>query len=238
MNKKLLVVTLALSIAVYTLPVFAQDNSLTPSSVPLTPSGWRRRLNRDIRNDKRDLFQDIRRGIRNKLGLARILGGTVTGVNGSSLTVSKNGKTFTVNTDASTTFRRHFWGKSSISEISVNDIVNVWGKWTDDAKTTIQARMVRDLSIMKRFGSFVGTISNLSGNTFTLNTVHRGAQTVTLSGSTTCVDRKMQTINCSTDLQNGHRVRVKGVWDDKNKTITEVSQVKDYSLPPQPTPGS
>lgn len=227
MNKRLLAVSLALSIAIATLPVFAEDN------LSITPPGRGRRLLNNIRNDRKDLNQDVKQA--NKGKGARLLGAIVTGVNGSTLTVTMNGKTYTINTDSSTVFRRHFWGKSSLSEISVNDQVNVWGKWSDDAKTTIQAKMVRDLSIMKRFGTFVGTISNLSGSAFTLNTVHRGVQAVTLNGSTKCVDRKMQVINCTTDLKNDHRVRVKGMWDKKNNTITEVTQVKDYSLPPVPT---
>jgi len=28
---------------------------------------------------------------------------------------------------------------------------------------------------------------------------------------------------------------VKGMWDKTNNTITEVTHVKDYSLPPKPT---
>lgn len=233
MKKQILTIVFILSAVLsYSLPVSAQT-TITP--------GDRREDRLKIRNDRSNLRQDIKnlnQDIKqaNKGKGARLLGATVSGVSGSTLTVTKDGRTYAVNTDSSTIFRRHFWGKSSISEISINDQVNVWGKWTDDAKTTIQAKMIRDLSIMKRFGAFVGTISNLNGSTFTLNTVNRGAQSVTLIGSTKCVNRKEQTISCSTDLQNGHRVRVKGMWDAKNKVITEVTQVKDYSLPPLTTP--
>ncbi|NCO89240.1 hypothetical protein AUK04_02800 [Candidatus Roizmanbacteria bacterium CG2_30_33_16] len=37
------------------------------------------------------------------------------------------------------------------------------------------------------------------------------------------------------DLQVGHRVRVKGLWDRTLKTVSEVSQVKDFNLPPLPS---
>ena len=42
-----------------------------------------------------------------------------------------------------------------------------------------------------------------------------------------------------TDVQVGHRVRVKGLWDNKLNKITEVTQVKDFTIPAQgvaPTP--
>src|SRR3989338_8458088 len=89
---------------------------------------------------------------------ANIIGGQVTVLAGPTLTVTKDSKTYTVNTFTNTRFRRHFWGKSSISEISVGDNVNVWGKWADDSETSINAVMVRDTSIQKRNGVFVGTV--------------------------------------------------------------------------------
>jgi len=38
------------------------------------------------------------------------------------------------------------------------------------------------------------------------------------------------------DIEVGHRVRVKGIWDLTNKTISEVTQIKDFSIPIQPSP--
>ncbi|MBI3366051.1 hypothetical protein HY041_00280 [Candidatus Roizmanbacteria bacterium] len=230
MNKKLLAISLALSIAIITLPVFAGDN------ISITPPGLRRRLINDIRKDKKDLRQDTKELKKDLKGKGiKIIDGIVTTKGSSSITVTKDSKTYTVNVDSNTKFRRHFWGKSSLDEISVNDHVNVWGKFTNDTKTSILAMMIRDISIQKRKGVFIGMISNLRGNTFTLNSEHRGPQAVTLNGSTKCVDRKMQAINCLADLKNDHRIGLKGTWNKTNNTISEVTQVKDYSLPIKPT---
>jgi hypothetical protein len=38
------------------------------------------------------------------------------------------------------------------------------------------------------------------------------------------------------DIQIGHRIRVKGIWDITNKTISEVTQIKDFSIPAKPSP--
>lgn len=240
MNKKLLAVSLGLMLVVTASPVSAEnDTSVTPTVFKKRIFNNIREIKKDIReirNDKRELMQDLRELKKDFKGKGiKIIDGIVTAKNAPSLTVTKDGKTYTVNTDSNTRFRRHFWGNSSFDEIAVNNNVNVWGKFTDDTQTTILAAMIRDLSIQKRRGVFVGTISNLNGTAFTLNSLNRSSQAVTLDGSTKCVDRKEETINCSNDLKNDHKVRVKGMWDKTNNTITEVTHVKDYSLPPKPT---
>ncbi len=210
-------------------PVFAQTVSPTP-----TPGFWQ-----DAREDfkllkhttpgptkeaaRDEFFSDLKAG-------ALINQGTVTAVNGSSLTVSFNGKTFTVNTDSKTRVRRHFFGKAELGEVRVNDIVDVWGKFTDSGQTTILARMIRDASIMKRHGVFVGTISSISGSSFVMQTKARGSQTVNTSSSTKFVDRNGNTITLS-QLKVNDRVRAIGIWDAVSKTMVEVGEVKDFSIP-------
>lgn len=161
--------------------------------------------------------------------------GTVTVISGTTLTVTKEGVTYTVNTDDKTIFRRRFGGKSSIDEISVSDTVNVLGKWQDEAKTSILATHIRDLSIQKRHATFFGTVKTKTDTTLVLTTINRGEQTVTISSSTKLVNRKMEEIKMS-DIQIGHRIRVKGIWDLTKKTISEVTQIKDFSIPVQPSP--
>lgn len=156
----------------------------------------------------------------------------VTGVNGSTLTVSVNGKSYTILTDLNTKFRRKFWGKGNLSDISVNDRINVIGTWTDSSQTTIQSQTVRDLSVQKRRGVFFGKVTSITSNGFVMQTVKRGNDTVTITGSTKFINRKETTIN-QTDIKVGDRVRVSGLWDNVNNTITETTKVKDFSIPSQ-----
>lgn len=236
MKNQLLGTMLALLLVgiIITIPAFAEDNA-TNGALRKNIKNERGEIREDkkqLNQDKKDLSQDLKNL---KLMFARLFNATVTGMNSTSLTVTDNNKTFTILTDATTIFRRHFWGKSSLSEISVNDKVNVWGKYTDDTKTSVQAHMIRDLSIMKRSGTFFGTVNGINGSTITLNTVNRGIQTVTFDSNTKCTQRNAQTMNC-TDIQIGQRIRVKGMWDQVNKTITEVPQIKDFSVPVNLTP--
>lgn len=161
---------------------------------------------------------------------AAVGSGTLTAVSGTTLTVTKDGKTYTVLTDSKTQFRRKFWGKGTLSEMQVNDMVNVIGQWTDDAKTTVQAKQVRDLSLQRRRGVFVGTVQSLSATGWVMQAESRGVQTVTVSSSSKFVNRKGAII-AQGDIKVGDKVRVNGLWDKTAGTITEVTQVKDYNLP-------
>ena len=161
--------------------------------------------------------------------------GEVAAISGTTLTVTKDGVTYTVSTDANTIFRRRFGGKSQLSEISLNEMVNVLGKWQNEKKTQILATHIRDLSIQKRHATFFGTVGTKTDTTLVLTTVNRGEQTVTISSSTKLVNMKMEEITMS-DIQVGHRIRVKGIWDITNKVVSEVTQIKDFSIPVKPSP--
>jgi hypothetical protein len=160
---------------------------------------------------------------------------TITGKGTGSLTIDKDGKTYTVTIDGKTRLERRFFGNSSIDELAVGQKVNVIGKFTDDAHTTILATMIRDLSIQKRKGVFVGDVTAINGNDITINTLHRGSQKATVSTTTKIVNRKGETL-ALTSIVVGHKISVKGMWDSANNTITEVEHVKDYSLPVKATP--
>jgi len=202
------------------------------------------RPGRIIHEDVRENMATHPGGLRGFLQTRGIIQGNITAINGTTLTVStKDGKSYTVQTDDKTQFRRRFWGKGSLAEMSVGDFVNVIGKWTDDSHTTIQAILVRDLSIQKFMGVFFGTIQSLTNSGWVMTTIGRGNQTVTISSSTKLTNRKGQTISQS-DIAVGHKVRVHGMWDRTANTITEATAVKDFSLPlapsgtvaPTPTP--
>lgn len=163
------------------------------------------------------------------------LTGTITSLSSSQFTLAvkkaeMNGKSVVVNVTNETKILRRFGGKSILAEFGVNDEIQVVGKWTDDIKTALDAMVIRNLSLQKRFGAFVGTISSIGTNSLVLNTIQRGSQTVTISANTKLVGRRKQTIAFS-DLVVGNRIGVKGLWDKKNNTITEVVQVKNFSLP-------
>lgn len=226
MTKLVLASILAFSVAV---PAYAID---------FGARGEERMENRQERREERK--EASKPGLLNRLfnrGNRIIVNGKVTSISGTTFMVEKDSKIFTVNTDANTQFRRKFWGKSSLDEISIGNMVNVIGHWTDDAHTTILAKHVRNLSIQKRFGIFFGIVKTLSANGWVMSTVSdkRADQTVTVSSTTKFTNRKEEAISQS-DVKVGDRVRVRGLWDSSANTVTEVSAVKDFSLPAKVTP--
>lgn len=192
----------------------------------------------DIRDDRAGSRPGLLQQVFNKRGRAAIGSGTLKTKSGdtvpATLVVTRDNKDYTINVDANTQLRRRFWGKATLSEFTVGDTLNVIGQWADDGHTTINAKLVRDASIQKRFGVFVGEVTSLTSGGWVISTVHRGSQTVTISGSTKLVNRKGEAI-AQTDVKVGHKLRVRGLWDSKANTITEVTHVKDYSLPVKTT---
>jgi len=164
-----------------------------------------------------------------------LLKATVTAKGTASLMVkTEDGNEYTVQVDNMTQWRRKYWGKSDLNETSVNDVLNIHGKWMNEERSQIQATLIRNMSIQKRNGVFFGKVKTLTSGGWVMTTVGRGDQTVTVSGNTRFIDRTGMGIGQSAILV-GHRVRVMGLWDSKNNTITEVSQVKDFDLPAKAT---
>lgn len=190
---------------------------------------------------RQEIQGKIKDQITTKIKRAAIGTGKLTAVSGTTLTVQKDDKSYTVNTGTfdkcTTKIVRRFGAKSEISEMSIGDILNIIGYWTDDTKTAVNACVIRDRSIQIRFAVFVGEVKSLTENGFVMSTVSekRPDQTIVVSDTTKFVDRRAQTISRS-DIQVGHKVRVKGLWNNQTNTVTEVKQVKDFSLPLRPTP--
>jgi len=198
-----------------------------------TPAPWP-----TLKEERKEVRQNLLEQIKEKLGwllpfgfnkveLKAISGTTIP----ADLTVSKDDKAYTVKVTDKTVLLRKFGGKSDLNEFSVGDILSVRGKWTDEAKTILEARVIRDLSIQKRKGTFWGTIKSKSadGLTFVLLSVNRGEQTVMTDASSKFFDRAEKAITFA-DLKIADRVRVSGLWDSKLNKITEVTRVKDWTI--------
>lgn len=160
----------------------------------------------------------------------------VEGTQLSALTITvqdKDGKQYTVKTDTKTQLRRRFWGKiESVSELTAGDRLTVIGQWTDDTKTVVLARLIRNISIQKRTGVFIGTVQSKSDSSYVIKTVNRGTLTVSDFASAKIINR-VGTGMTYGDIAVGHRIRVRGLWDMTNKTLTDVTEIKDFSLPVQ-----
>ncbi len=203
------------------------------------PAPVNQQMREQIREEKKTLMLEKKAAIsempKRPVLKPALVRATVSSKSASSFVAKgSDGKEFTVQVDASTRWRRKFWGNSDFAELAVNDVVNIWGRWNNEEMTQIQAKLIRNISIQKRNGVFFGTVDSVSATGWVMSAVKRNNQTVTVSGSR-FIDRTGNTITQSS-VAVGHRVRVRGMWDSVNNTITEVKEVKDFTLPVKATP--
>lgn len=154
----------------------------------------------------------------------------ITAKDATSITVDNDGTSVKVTLEANTHFRRKFWGKSTLSETSVGDKLDVIGRWTNEERTEMKAVLIRNLSIQKRYGVFFGTVKSMTDTGFVMTTIHRGEEKVTIGTETKIINREENAITLD-DIAVDARVRVRGLWDSEAFTIAEVTEVKDFSLP-------
>ncbi len=183
---------------------------------------------------KKNIMEKVKETVAKNLTFGARISGEIKSINDKTFVVEADAKEYEVMINDKTQLRRRFWGKAQLAEFSIGNKVNVIGKWTDDSKTKINAILVRNLSIEKRWGVFFGDVTSKTDNSFVIKALARGEETVYPASSTKYVDRSEKTISL-TDIKIGDRVRVKGVWDRTLKKITEVDQVKDFSIPARPT---
>ncbi|MEK7109830.1 MAG: hypothetical protein AAB876_01265 [Patescibacteria group bacterium] len=186
-------------------------------------------IKEDVKEIRMDLLDKVKNFMKKNLKFEARVRGKITIIGSNNFSLSGENGTFQINITDKTQILGKFGGKSSLSEYSIGDEVIVFGKFTDDTKLIIDAKTVKNNSIQKRFGAFFGKVTVKNTDNFIIETLERGTQTVYF-GTAKIVDRKEITITLS-DIKIGDRVRVKGVWDKTLSKISDVSQIKDFSIP-------
>ncbi len=148
---------------------------------------------------------------------------TVSAIDGTILTVSKDSVNYEVET-AGAKLKRKYNAKAGLSEFRTGDIVTIKGRYT--AEYSIRAREVKDLSIQKWKSTFVGTVKSIdsTNNTFVLTSVKRGDQVIEVSSTTKFTYRK--TSKSFSDLKVGDEVTAKGIWNSTHAIIYSTNWVK------------
>lgn len=215
--------------------VWAQSPTIRPREVRQEAKATIREVRQEAKTTIKAERQNIRSS-RPRVQDRMLQNLRVTSISNATITAEKEGISYTVVTGeferCTTVFRRRFGGESSIAEMGTGDIIHVVGYFTNESRTSMEACVIRNQSIQKRYGVFVGSIESVSDEGFTMTTLseRRPNQTVNLSSTTKIVNRRGVAIRPDA-LAVGHRVRVSGVWNNQNNTISEVRLVKDFSLP-------
>ena len=149
--------------------------------------------------------------------------GTLTAMSGTSvpatITLTSGATVYTVNVDATTVIVRKYNGPADLSEFMVGDTIQVKGTLSSDAVNTITPKTIKDLSVQRAGGTFIGTIvtTNCASNSFTYKPKEREQQTVYLATTATII-RGGEKVAC-TDLKNGELAKVIGLWRQASNRI-------------------
>lgn len=144
--------------------------------------------------------------------------GALTAINGTSLTVTTSSTSPTVySVDASNVKKvdRRFGAQTDLTALQVGDTLQIRGVVNG---SSVIASTVRDMSLQARYGTFVGSVTSISGSSFALQSKDRGSQTINTT-STTIFKQGSQTATIS-NLAVGQTVTVSGVWDRTNSNVT------------------
>jgi hypothetical protein len=144
--------------------------------------------------------------------------GTFAGLSGNTITLDSSDSSSTVYTVDATSAKvtRKFGGTMQLTDIQTGDSLSVRGLVDG---TNVTASAIRDMSQQQRNGTFSGTVSALSGASFTIQSRSRGSQTVN-TDSTTIFNKNGQTdSNGISDISVGSTVTATGLWDNTQNTI-------------------
>ena len=175
-----------------------------------------------------------------------LIRGTIASVASGTMTLNGWGGTWTINVPTSAEILPTAVNKD-ITQFKVGDFVGISGTMSQSANWTIDAAIVRDWTYRQVVNqeqkqnaqtaratiksgtprNYVGTASNVSGNTFTLTTSNGTAYTVNVASGAEIVTRGWATLPFSS-ITDGNNVRVWGV--NASGTIT-AHIVRDVTLP-------
>jgi hypothetical protein len=150
---------------------------------------------------------------------------TVTAINGGTLTVLSNGEYYTITTGSSTNFIMANTAKTSLTQVSINDEIDVTGIVNG---VTIQATQIRDLSLIPV--NFTATIVSvdIANNKLTVN-MGPSNQEIIIDSATIITDKNGKQ-TALPNLNVGDTVQVIGVWDITTNTVINVTLVKDLNI--------
>ncbi len=144
--------------------------------------------------------------------------GSLTTLNGSTLTLLVGGVSFQI--DASTaTFTHRSGGTMTLNDLQLKDELIVHGTWVDGG--ILKAKKVQDMSLQKRSGTFAGAVLSLEStsttNSFVMTTHKREKQTITWNAETKIT--KNGVAASSSEILIGRNVRVHGTWNRTNSNV-------------------
>lgn len=147
--------------------------------------------------------------------------GMVTALNGSAISVKRGNGSVIIVQAANAKIVRRFGAAMTLADIQTNDRLVITGTVTTG--TEITATLIRDISLQTRSGIFSGMVASVSAEakTFVLQTNKRDSQTIIVNTATKIT--KNGNVATFGDLAVSGTIRVAGVWNRTNESVTATS---------------
>ncbi len=145
------------------------------------------------------------------------LRGTLSSVSGKTLNITSWGGTWVVDVTNAKAMAKGGDASTGLSQFQTGDWINVLGTASTSTAWSVIAKKVRDESLVAKPVSAAGTISDLSGSSFTLSQKNGKTSKVTINA-----DAKVWLNGASTTvsgLSNGLFAQVSGLWNRAGDTI-------------------
>lgn len=149
--------------------------------------------------------------------------------NSNYLIVSVDSKNYTIYLNSTTALRPKYWGKVDLNDFNLGDELNIIGSFRNKNNNEINATLIRDRSNEMRWGVFLGDVTSKDKNKIVFNNKTRGDLTAFVEDDTNYVGQNGGKIRLD-NIKIGDRIRVKGIFDNKTKKITNIDEVKDFAL--------
>ncbi len=135
----------------------------------------------------------------------------------SIIKVKVFGQDYKIEVSTTTNVIRQDWGQTTIglSEFSIGDIINVYGKLDTTDFFLIHAKNLRNISIQKLHAAVEGRVSSISSstNSFDMSVKKKGTSTVTINTDANTKIYAGKSLKAFSDIQVGMKVVVRGIWD-------------------------
>jgi hypothetical protein len=179
--------------------------------------------NKDDNSDRGGLRAGLHLGWHKNKKQSHALSGTVTAVSTNSFDVKKaDNTTVKVLVGSSTKIYRPFGSAIAITDIKVNDKVQVKGMADSSVANQLTASFVLVMPQNTHPAKAKGTVTAVSGSTVTVQTNNHGVisnVTVNTDANTT-VKKSDGSAGVFADIAVGSKVAVKGLWQELANTLT------------------
>lgn len=154
------------------------------------------------------------------------LKGSIQSLGTNEMTITAQNITYTVSINSRTKLVKRYGGKITFPQYKVGDEVIVVGQFSNEEKTALTARVLRNMRLRSHRATITTKIKGLGADSISIDSgqfidIPTGLLLTNRLGSTITIDH----------LRPGDTVKITGSFDPDGKLITDLTEVRDLAIP-------